>query len=63
MSKQDTTITVRVNADDKEKASSILEKMGLNISSAINMLLRQIIIQEKLPIEITLHKSDENEDK
>ncbi len=38
----------------KENATSILEKLGLNMSTYINMALNQLIIQEGIPFSIKL---------
>lgn len=45
-------INVQVNANDKEKASNILKDLGLNMSTAINMFIKQIIKNDGLPFAI-----------
>ena len=45
-------LQVRVDPDDREKASEILESLGTNLSGVVNMLLKQIIITEGIPFEI-----------
>lgn len=45
-------INVQVNTKDKEKASNILKDLGLNMSTAINMFIKQIIKTDGLPFEI-----------
>lgn len=45
-------LQVRVDAADREKASEILESLGINLSAAVNMLIKQIIITEGLPFEV-----------
>ena len=47
------TIHVRVNPETKKDAEAIINDMGLNLSYAINMYLKQIINQKKIPFEIT----------
>lgn len=47
-------LQVRTSAEDKEKASAILEKLGTNLSAVVNMLIKQIIITEGIPFEIKL---------
>ena len=38
-------LQVRTNPIDKEKASAILESLGTNLSTVVNMLIKQIIIR------------------
>lgn len=45
-------LQVRTSAEDKEKASAILEKLGTNLSEVVNMLIKQIIITEGIPFEV-----------
>lgn len=49
-------INVQVNKDDKEQATMILNDLGLNMSTAINMFLKQIIKSDGLPFEVTNKK-------
>ena len=44
-----TTINVRVDEDVKRNAEFLLDKMGMNISTVVNMLLRQMLMDEALP--------------
>ena len=50
-------LQVRTNPIDKEKASAILESLGTNLSTVVNMLIKQIIITESIPFEIKLNNS------
>lgn len=45
-------LQVRTSAEDKEKASKILENLGTNLSAVVNMLIKQIILTEGIPFEI-----------
>lgn len=47
-------LQVRVDESDKEKASRILEHLGTNLSTVVNMLIKQIIITESIPFEIKM---------
>ncbi len=47
-----TFLQVRVDEKDKEKASAILEDLGTNLSGAVNMMIKQIIITESIPFDI-----------
>ena len=50
-------LQVRTSAEDKEKASVILEKLGTNLSAVVNMLIKQIIITEGIPFEVKMGRS------
>lgn len=47
-------LQVRTDKSDKEKASGILESLGTNLSSVVNMLLKQIIMTKSIPFEVKL---------
>lgn len=47
-------LQVRTDKSDKEKASDILESLGTNLSSVVNMLLKQIIMTKSIPFEVKL---------
>ena len=49
-----TFLQVRTETKDKEQASAILEKLGTNLSSVVNMLLKQIILTKSIPFEIKI---------
>ncbi len=52
MRKAKSTIQVRTNDQLKKKVQAILEEVGLDFSSAINLYLRQIVIHEGIPFRI-----------
>ena len=54
MSTYDTYLQVRTNKKDKEEAAAILEQLGTNLSSVVNMLIKQIIIARGVPFEAKL---------
>ena len=47
-------LQVRVDENDKERASQILEHLGTNLSTVVNMLIKQIILTESIPFEIKM---------
>ena len=53
----DTYLQVRTNATDKEAAAEILSELGTNLSAVVNMLIKQIIITQGIPFEITLNNA------
>ena len=51
MAKTD-TLHIRIEPSVKEKAEETLSELGLSISDAINVFLRQVIINDGIPFEI-----------
>ena len=47
-----TTLTIRTDEELKKSASKLFESLGMNLSSAINMFLKQAVIQRKFPCSI-----------
>lgn len=45
-------INVRVEEKTKEEADQILEVLGINMSTAIDLYLNQIILKKGLPFEV-----------
>ena len=45
-------ISVQVDAYDKEIATNILKKLGLNMSTYVNMAIKQLINKDGVPFEI-----------
>ena len=54
-----TNINIRTDAAIKSQAESIFEAFGLNMSTAINMFLRQTIRENGIPFELKLDVSNE----
>ena len=48
-------MTIRMDKDTKEKAQSLFSKFGLDMTTAINMFLKQSIREEAIPFSLTLH--------
>ena len=46
-------INVNVDAKTKEQANLIFKDLGLNMSTAINMFLTQVVKRDGIPFEIT----------
>ncbi len=47
-----TLIKVNVDAQIKEEATNILKGLGLNMNTAINMFLAQVVKRDGIPFEI-----------
>ena len=48
------TIHVRVSPKTKEDSEKILKQLGINMSYAVSLFLNQVIIQKKIPFDISL---------
>ncbi len=47
-------ITVRVNPEAKAGAEAVLNRLGLSMSTAVDMFLRQISRTKKVPLELEI---------
>lgn len=47
-------ISVRVDADTKDKAEVILNDMGMSISTAVNIYLNTIVRKKSIPFDVRL---------
>ena len=54
------TVQARLDSDVKKQANLILEKMGLDTSTAINMFYHQIINTGGIPFDVKLNNIDED---
>ena len=45
-------VQVRMNTEMKKATEQMLKNMGLNMSTAVNLLCKQILVQKKLPFEV-----------
>ena len=45
-------ISVQVDLQDKEKANDILKSLGLNMSTYVNMAIKQLLYMNGLPFEV-----------
>ena len=62
------TVTVRVDENVKKEAETLFKKMGLNMSTAMNLFLKKCILEQGIPFELkvpnkeTLKSIQETED-
>lgn len=47
-----TPTQIRIEENTKKQAVELLEGLGINLSDAINMFLRQVILQNGIPFEV-----------
>ena len=45
-------INIQVDSETKREATNILNDLGLSMSTAINLFLRQVIKRDGLPLEV-----------
>ena len=51
-------ISVQVDIKDKERANNILKSLDLNMSTFVNMAIKQLIYTDGLPFEVKNPKQD-----
>ena len=47
-----TPTQIRIEENTKRQAVELLEGLGLNLSEAVNMFLRQVILRKGIPFEV-----------
>jgi DNA-damage-inducible protein J len=52
--KADTSMTIRMNREVKQQAQQIFTDLGMDMTTAINVFLRQAISYKGFPFEVTL---------
>lgn len=52
-STNDVTMTIRTNSEVKKTAAALFDDLGLDMSSAINMFLRECIRKDGIPFEVS----------
>ncbi len=51
-----TNISIRMDADLKYQADMLFSELGMNISTAFNIFVRQSLREGKIPFEISLNQ-------
>lgn len=51
------TVFARIEPELKEQAESILDQLGIPMSNAVGMFLRQIVLQKGIPFEMKLPRT------
>ena len=51
------TVNIRMEKNIKTEAENLFAEMGLNMSTAINIFVRQAVRQHKIPFEIYVDKT------
>jgi DNA-damage-inducible protein J len=50
-----TNVTIRMDKDLKEQVEALFSEMGMNLTTAINIFMRQVVRQGKIPFEISVN--------
>ena len=49
-----TTVSFRTDAELRKKADSFFETVGMTMSTAINLYIRKIVMEQRIPFEISV---------
>ena len=52
---KDTSISIRMDSRLKEQAEIVLEEFGLNMTVVVNMLFKQIVREQAIPLSLSLY--------
>lgn len=53
------TLNVRVDANDKKNFEQFCNNVGMNVSTAVNMFIKAVLREQRLPFEVKSSTSDE----
>lgn len=51
-------VFARVEPEIKEQAENVLEQLGISMSNAVDMFLRQVVLHNGIPFEVKIPKSE-----
>lgn len=54
----DVQVTIRVDRDIKERAENLFNRLGMNMSTALNVFLRKAVNEDAIPFPISTKRSD-----
>ena len=49
-------LTISLDADIKEQAAILLQQIGLDFSTAVNMFFKQSVRNERLPLDLSVKR-------
>ncbi|AEE92532.1 Addiction module antitoxin, RelB/DinJ family [Tepidanaerobacter acetatoxydans Re1] len=55
MAKKTASVSFRIDADIKKQADELFAELGLNMTTAFNIFLRQSIREGRIPFDVTLN--------
>ena len=56
MAGQTTNISIRMDADLKAQADALFNELGMNLSTAFNIFVRQSLREGRIPFDISLNQ-------
>ena len=56
------TLSVRIDSSDKKNFELFCNSTGMNVSTAINMFIKAVLREQKLPFEIRTEKKEFNQE-
>ena len=51
---QTSSVTMRMDTEDKKKAEVLFSSLGLNMTTAFNMFIKQAIMCQGLPLQMSI---------
>ena len=54
------SVTIRVDAEDKRRAEQLFSSLGLNMSTAFNMFIKQAILCDGIPFNVSLRSGNDD---
>lgn len=57
-----TSVTIRMDSSDKAKAEKLFGELGLNMTTAFNMFIKQAIRSDGIPFDVTLRGNYDDDD-
>ena len=54
-----TNISIRMDADLKSQADTLFNELGMNLSTAFNIFVRQSLREGRIPFDISLNQPNE----
>lgn len=55
MANNTTNISIRIDSDLKKQADILFEELGMNITTAFNIFVRQTLREGKIPFDISIN--------
>ena len=55
---EQSTLSVRINSNDKKSFETFCNSAGINVSTAINLFVKAVLREQKIPFEIKAYNFD-----